>query len=447
LAITPSSEGFRKLNGELVPIVNKELTDHLARDGFAIPTAKVQQVVGDFLNQHRTLIDPNTGQPYRGLLGNVKKFEPDWNPDDFRAHLKAHLFEDMPQKPNAGQMNRIVNDITGTSRERVRGILDGASDTVDSALFSWRNTVGDEYLGKATLFHYWMSRQGGLYVSEGMAHPWIAAAYGRMMQEMSDQAEEIGLPDWMQSYFQFAKSVGGFSTWFSPFDIMQSLMTMADWQRESGDDPFTDLTKLGQGVSAIPFFVHPGPADGGLHLRLLGPDYPAPPVSGVETFGSRAINLMNLGNAQGAGWMKPFNAMGIGVDAAGNPIPINPKPLQMLYGEVGNAISSILQPITGLSPVEVQDFTGGITRDVQTIGEQEIRKQHPEWDDGSDAGQMAIDNAVTTSWPTTATRSTSAGTNSPPPNPINWERGRTPSWPAWRGWPRRWASSPAPSSA
>jgi hypothetical protein len=97
------SEGFRKLNAELPSIINTELQQHLLRDGLAIPTAKVQQVVGDFLNQHRTLIDPNTGSPYRGLLGNVKKFEPDWNPDDFRAHLKEHLFEDMPQKPTRGR--------------------------------------------------------------------------------------------------------------------------------------------------------------------------------------------------------------------------------------------------------------------------------------------------------------------------------------------------------
>ena len=72
--------------------------------------------------------------------------------------------------------------------------------------------------------------------------------------------------------------------------------------------------------------------------------------------------------------------MPVGKDAEGNPVPIAPRPLQELYGRVGNAISSALQPITGLSPVEVFNSVGSMERNIYSVMEQQTRSAHPDWD-------------------------------------------------------------------
>jgi hypothetical protein len=387
--------GYRELNTTLVPTTYERFRHQMPTQMPSLE--KFRQVSADFLNQNRNIPDPRTGEALTGLFGTPDRYEPMWNPDAYRAYLKEHLFEDVPlnQRPNAGQINRAVNDLTGTLRDSVRTIGKEASATVDDALFPWRNTVLDEGLGQITLFHYYMTRQGGFYVSEMAKHPWVAAAYGRMMAEMERQNEELGGPAWMTGWFQFMQSVGGFSTWFSPKDFVTSLFTMAEWQMPSDPDKYTDLTRVGQAMQAFPFLVHPMIQGLAYGIGLLGPDYPAPALTGTETFGAKAIQLLNLANAEGVGFMKPFNAMGIGVDRYGNTIPLAPRPLQDLYATVGHGISQALMPITGLAPVEVTPSWATFTADVQAIGEQETRKAHPEWDDGSDEGQMQIDNHVT----------------------------------------------------
>jgi len=371
--------GYKRLNDDLVGIITSS-PEWKKMGQLAPPDAKVRQVVRDFLDEKSALIDPNTGTPYTNILGRTKKYTPVWQADDLANTLAKRLTEDMSIKPGGTEFRNAVERVRRVTKDETRSIIDNANAMTDSALFSWRNTQGDQLLGRATLFHYWMTRQGGLYVSEALAHPWIATGYGRMMEEMQTQAEELGQPQWMIGWFQFMKSVGGFSTWFSPFDVVQSLLTFPDWMMGDEQSSFTDLTRLGQGASAIPFFIHPFIQGVAYELGLLGPDYPAPPLTGAETFGSKAIDLLNLANAQGQGFMEPFNALGIGVDADGNKVPIPRKPLQELYARVGNAISTALEPITGLSPVEVANSAGSIDRNIQTIGEQQTRTMHPDWD-------------------------------------------------------------------
>lgn len=388
-------DGFHEFNKTLAPRFNEIQKKQLGRYGHVIPADKVQQVMGDFLKEHRTLIDQNTGLPQKGLLGRTKSLEPMWNPDDLGKYLREHLDEDMAVKPDRGLYNRSINEMVGQSRDSIRGILDAADAKVDYALFPWRDTVGDAALGKATLFHYYMTRQGGFYVSEGMKHPWVAAAYGRMLDEMQQQNEESGGPAWLTGWFQFQRSVGGFSTWFSPTDFIQSLLTGAAFAQESDPDAWRDMTRLGELVKGFPFFVHPMLIGVGYAAGALGPQYPAPNLTGAETFGANAINLFNLANFQDAPFMKIFNAMGMGVDANGNKVPIPPRPLNELYARVGNALSTALAPITGLTPDEVVSSGAGLAVDVKTIGMQETRAAHPEWDTGEDPDEMQIMQHVT----------------------------------------------------
>ena len=379
-AETVVTREYRRFNRELVPMVMKELDSRSLR----IPDAKVRQVVHDFLDANNTLIDANTGEPYRTMLGRPVKSEPTWNPEAFGQYLKAHLTEDMIHKPDPGDFNRAIDRITRDSKTRVRGILDEAERSVDAAFFSWRDTNADAMLRKFFLFHYWTSRQGGFFLQEAVKRPVIMATYGRMMTAMQQQAEDLDQPNWMKGFFQLQNSVGGFSIWHSPFDLVQSLLTFADWEKGEDNAEYKDLTALGGAASDIPFLIHPLLQFVAYELGLLGPDYYPPMITGTETFGANAINLLNLANAQGK-----LPAWAPGHDANGNPIPLPVRPLQELYARVGNAISSALEPITGLSPVEVQSMVGSQQRNIASILETETRRANPEWD------QMRVNAFVT----------------------------------------------------
>lgn len=380
---------FRTLNRELVPLVMERMGKG---NGFGatplIPDAKARQVVHDFLAENRRLIDANSGDPYRTVAGAAAKVEPVWNPEAFGQYLKRRLREDMRDPPDAATFDRAVDRITRDTKNRVRGILDEAERTVDDAFFSWRDTNADAMARKFFLYHYWSSRQGGLYLEEAAKRPWILSSYGRMMQEFEAQAEEYDQPNWMKGFFQFQNSVAGFSTWYSPFDLLQSLLTFADWQYGEDYAEYKDVTALGKAGGQAPFLIHPLLQLGAYWLGLMGPDYYAPPVTGAETFGAKAIDLLNLANAQGKlpAWV---NEAGIGVDENGNKVPLPVRPLQELYARVGNAISTALAPVTGLSPVEVFNTGGSWERNIASIGETETRKANPEWD------QMQVNRHVT----------------------------------------------------
>jgi hypothetical protein len=197
--------------------------------GESVPTPLVQKAFNDFLETHRSLQDPNTGLPYTTLTGRVRKMEAVYSADEFRVGFKENLVKELNANNipfNPGQLNRAVNDVTNTVRNRTNAIADMASGTVDDALFSWRNTVGDEWMAKGFLFHYWSSRQAGFYLSEAMQHPWMAASYGRMMQEMNQQAEEHDAPDWLKGWFHFMGSTAGYTTFYNPLDALTSLLTI-----------------------------------------------------------------------------------------------------------------------------------------------------------------------------------------------------------------------------
>lgn len=377
---------FRKFNRELVPMVNERMA---GRGQFAatpmIPDAKVRQVVHDFLSENRHLIDANSGDPYRTMSGRAAKTEPMWNPEAFGQYLKRRLREDMRHPPDPETFNRAIDRITRDSKNRVRSILDEAEAKTDEAFFSWRDTNADAMARKFFLYHYWSSRQGGFYLEEAVKRPWILSSYGRMMEEFEAQAEEFEQPNWMKGFFQVQNSIAGFSTWFSPFDLAHSLLTFADWQYGEDYAEYKDVTALGKAGGMAPFLIHPLLQMVAYSLGLLGPDYYAPPVTGAETFGAKSIELLNLANAQGKlpDWVPGAR------DEHGNPVPLNVRPLQELYARVGNAISTALEPITGLSPVEVANMAGSQQRNIASIAEQEYRKAHPE------ANQMDVNSAVT----------------------------------------------------
>jgi hypothetical protein len=377
---------YRRLNRELPGKVRKELYDR----GVFVPEAKAYQVIRDFLDAERTITDLNTKAPIRTMLGaREAKFEPIWAADDFGKHLKEHLTEDMRDPPDAAALDRAIDRIVRDAKNRHRAILDEADRQVDNALFAWRNTNADEMAGKLFLYHYWTSHQGGLYVTEALKRPYLLSAYGRMMDEFEQQADELDQPPWMKGFFQLQNSVAGYSTWFSPFDLVQSLLTFADWQYGEDDNAkYKDLTALGKGAGMAPFLIHPLLQMAAYSLGLLGPDYYAPPVTGAETYGAKAIDLLNLANAQGTlpTWV---NEMGIGVDANGNKVPIPVRPLQELYARVGNAVSTAFAPITGLSPVEVSNMGGSWERNIASIAETNYRNAHPE------ADQMTVNRDVT----------------------------------------------------
>lgn len=376
---------YRKLNREMPAKIRQELYNRNVR----VPEAKIAQVWADFRDANRTITDLNTNAPYRTILGREAKYEPVWAADDLAAHLKAHLTEEMREAPDAGEFARAIDRIGRDSKNRVRGILDSADTAADDALFAWRNTNADEMAGKLFLYHFWTSRQGGLYVTEAMKRPYLMSAYGRMMAEFEQQADDLEQPNWMKGFFQMQNSVAGYSIWFSPFDLAQSLLTFADWQY--GEDSYAeykDLTALGKGAGMAPFLIHPLLQMVGYSLGLLGPDYYAPPVTGAETYGANAINLLNLANANGT--LPSFvNEMNIGVDANGNKVPLPVRPLQELYARFGHELSKAMAPITGLSPVEVFNAGGSMERNIASFVESDYRRAHPE------ADQQLVNEAVT----------------------------------------------------
>ena len=320
---TVLTKEFRKINRALPAKVTKAFHDR----ALPIPESKIQQVVRDFQEQYRHLEDGNTALPQRTMWGRAANFEPMWNPEKLGAYLRQHLREDMPRKPDTGEFNRAVDRIVRDTKNDVRGAIDEADRVTDYALFNWRNTNADEMLGKMFFFHFWQSRQGGLYISEALKRPAVIGAYGRMMEEFQTQAEELGQPKYLTGFFQFQNSVAGFSTFFSPTDLVQSLLTFADWQYGTDEAAFKDVTALGQKWGTAPFLIHPALTMAAYSLGLLGPDAYAPALTGTETFGAHAIDILNLANAQGKlpSWV---NEAGIGVDAEGNKVALPTRPLQ-----------------------------------------------------------------------------------------------------------------------
>ena len=211
--------GYRKLNQKMPGV----MMDELRKRKLAIPDAKVRQVHHDFFNAQRTMLDPNTGKPYRTMFGTTRKFEPIWDGHDYRNYMRTHLAEDMLRKPPPDLLDNAVDRVFRTAQTEKRAIHDAVGKGVDDALFSWRDTNADKLLGRMFLFHYWQSRQGGLYVSEALKRPGLISAYGRMMDEMEQQAEELDQPNWMKGFFQFQNSIAGFTMWYSPVDMVSSL--------------------------------------------------------------------------------------------------------------------------------------------------------------------------------------------------------------------------------
>ena len=249
------TRGFRDLNRKQVGTIRNELI----KRGVDIPDTKIRQVVNDFQKANRTVYDQNAKGPSRNMLGKASTYEPQWNPDKFGKYLKDNLLTGMRETPDMAQFRNAIDRVTRDNKNAIRGILDDASTQVDNALFDWRSTNADELIGKVALFHYWQSRQGAFYVQEAMKRPGFLSAYGRMMEDFEQQATELDQPAWLKGFFQFQNSIGGFTTWFSPTDLVQSLLTFADWQmgEDAAEKKYKDLTALGEAWGRVPTLVHP----------------------------------------------------------------------------------------------------------------------------------------------------------------------------------------------
>lgn len=351
----------------------------------------VQRSVGKFLNNNRSLIDGNTGRPHTTIFGRTAKFEPVWNATDLREHLRA----DLATLPGFSTVNpQTFHDFTDRlfrdSQEAIKGIQKNATEEVERVGFSWRQSNLDEGLSRVFMFHYWMTRAGGLYVQQGLKNPALFAAYSRMMEDFETQAAELDAPKWMTGFFQLLGTPAGFSIWYSPTDLASTLLTFADWQYGDEPMPWDDLTGFGKARSQIPFMVNPLLDFVGYGLGLYGRDAQIPDLLGLNRMATQAIDVLNIANAHGRlpEWVRE---RGVGVDAAGNPTPIPVRPLAELYAKFGHAISASLSNVTGLRPVPVPDVGASQHRYIAYILEQDFRTRHPDWDQGK------VDRAVTTS--------------------------------------------------
>lgn len=366
--------GYRKMNKDLPGVVN----EWAQRYGLPYSPEQINQTIADFLNQHRVVIDGNTGKPHTTILGRTAKFEPVYSAADLNAWLRQKLPEIAPPTSMVTDdpLGLLVRRVGADTANNIKAIQRVSEDKLNEIAFEWRNLNVDDWLQKFTMYPYWMTRAGGLYMKQMVTHPWALAAYGRMMEDFENQATLLDAPDWMKGWFQFMNTPAGFSIWYSPTDLASTLLTFADWQMDAGESPFDNLTWLGQMRNHIPFMLNPLLDYVAYAVGAYGPDAYAPDLLGVNRPATMATDLLNLANAEGLlpAWVR---AAGIGVDAMGNPVPLQPKKLTELYARVGNGISSALKEITGLRPVEIPNTAGSQSRSIAYILEQNMRVTYP----------------------------------------------------------------------
>lgn len=377
--------GYQRLNRAMPERIRqmRDTFDARSNGGLkGITDEDINRAFSNFLDKHRTVTNGNTGKPYTTMTGRVARYEPVWGARD----LKASLRHDLSHAPgfrtvDPTAFNDFIDRIGRDSLQATRQIKTNAAAKVDELFFSWRQTNLDEKLAKVFMFHYWTSRAGALYLKTGITHPWMAAAYYRMMEGFQDEADQLDMPNWLKGFFQFMGTPAGFSIWHSPTDLASTLLTFADWQYGDAPSPFDDLTPVGKVRAQSPLLINPLLDLIGYGIGGYGPDAQVPDVLGLNRVTSTAGDLLNLANAHGMlpAWV---HQAGIGVDAEGNPSPIVVRPLTELYAKFGNALSTRLRQYTGLPSVPVPDVGASQSRNIAYIIEQDIRHDFPGIDQG-----------------------------------------------------------------
>lgn len=366
--------GFRVMNKDLA----RNVREWSGKYGLPYTDEQINEVVQRFLNQNRVVIDGNTGKPHTTMFGRTAKYEPTYSARDFRDFMRAELPKVAPPTSltHSDPLELLIRRVGADVSNNIKAIQQAATNEVHRVAFDWRANNLDEFLQIFTMFHFWMTRAGGLYVNQMLRNPWALAAYGRMMDDFEAQLEMLDGPDWMKGWFQFMNTPAGFTVWYSPVDLFSTLLTFADWQMEAGESPFDDLTWLGRMRNHIPFMLNPLLDFAAYAIGAYGPDAQVPDLLGLNRPATMATDLLNLANAEGLlpGWVR---AAGIGVDAQGNPVPLQPKKLTELYARVGNGLSSALKEVTGLRPVPIPNTAASQQRSIAYILEQNFRVDYP----------------------------------------------------------------------
>jgi hypothetical protein len=365
--------GYRRLNQDLA----RGVKEWNGKYGLPYSDRQLDEVVGDFLAERRTLIDGITGEPHTGLTGRTDRYEPIWSSQEFNDYLRQRLTAIAPPTSIVADdpLGLLLRRVGADNTASIRAIRAAAKAEVERVAFDWKNTNLDELLSNVFLYHFWNSRAGLLYAKQGLKNPAMLAAYGRMMEDFQTQIDLFDGPDWLKGWFQFLDTPAGYSIWFSPFDLLGSMLTFADWQMDSGDNPFNDLTGLGQHREKTPWMPNPL-LDGLLYsLGLYGPDARAPDVLGLGRMWTLGTTLLNEANFEGA--IPWANALGIGVDAQGNRVPLKLKGLDELYARFANGLSAAVSPITGLRPVAIPNGDASAQRTDQMLLDQNLRIANP----------------------------------------------------------------------
>ena len=332
---------------------------------------QIRTAVGEFLESKRAITDLNTGSPYQDRLGRIAKFEPIYTAEEFQSAMKTKLLA-INNRVDTTVLNDALHRMWSDVELSKRVTVDTVKRQVEDVAFSWVPTNVSQAMSKVVMYPYWTTKAGMSYARYMMSHPAAAAAYGRMMQDMEDRAEALGMPDWMQSFFRLMNTPMGMEVWYSPTDLIATFLTFPDWAMESGSKPWEELSPLGQKLSDIPLMLNPLLSLAAYITGAGGPDYKVPDVLGVNKGTTLASSLLNMANAHGLlpDWM--------GKDANGDVIPLNPRPVDELMGRVGNALSTALQDVTGQPPVPVPNVGGSQASDITRWIEQNERIANPE---------------------------------------------------------------------
>lgn len=353
--------GYRALNRDLVPAV----LEISRKYGLPYTEAGVRDVIDRFFAAHRTVVDRAAGTPHTDMLGRVARYEPVYSAKELVDWLAAELPKLAPptSATHGDPLGLLTRRVRGDTQNAIRAIHEAAERGVNKAAFDWLPTTLDEKAQQFFLYHFWTTRAGGLYVTQALKNPAAMAAYGRMMEDFEAQAELLGAPDWMRGFFRFMNTPAGFSIWYAPTDLLQTVLTFADWQREGGGDPFADLTLAGRLYDNSPVLFNPLFASILQVAGAFGPDSRPPDLLGLGRAGTMAAQLLNLANMEGAPGMEVANALGIGVDAQGNKVLLPPRPLEELTARLLRPFAVAISEQTGLRPISVPN--SGATQSVE----------------------------------------------------------------------------------
>lgn len=310
---------------------------NVRREGLGVVAARAERAMPEILRKFQTPYSRTpvfTGEELeRGIL------------DYFENDIRRGTVNRDSVKVLADRMKRDWNTVVNSQKQK-------ANSEVKRVMFSWDNTRADDLIQNVFLYHYWATRAGFLYTKEMIKKPFIFNLYTAAANQMYEEADKGGYPDWLRGWTRLMNTPAGVTLFANPLDMVSTALHLAEWQGEASIDGTNPaLTVLGQARGMIPFVWNPA-----IELILWGTGsfgkgaFAPSNMLGLNRLTSLGADLINLGTAHDI-WPN-----GMFRDASGNPVWVKPRPVDDIILKVAQHFGVPVTPSAASFEKETQAY-------------------------------------------------------------------------------------------